>query len=139
MFSFVKNDIEMGSYGQEDSRVLLVHRVLSLARGAPQRSRRHRLGRGKNDATLAMRLPLGLAATLAASLGAHGFTSSRVAGSRSWRVNHASPTDFLSGITGFAPSSLKPTPKLLEGTSIDPARDDVKLERVYKASKDGWR
>ena len=123
----------MGSHGQEDSRVLLVHRVLE------RRNARDATDRGEAERRLAMRLPLGLAATLAASLGAHGFTSSRVAGSRSWRVNHASPTDFLSGITGFAPSSLKPTPKLLEGTSIDPARDDVKLERVYKASKDGWR
>mmetsp|Transcript_29833 Transcript_29833/g.70942 ORF Transcript_29833/g.70942 Transcript_29833/m.70942 type:complete len:227 (+) Transcript_29833:193-873(+) len=87
-----------------------------------------------------MMLPLGLAATLALSLGpgAHGFASRpRVAGSRTWRVN-ASPTDFLSGITGIAPSSLTPPSELLEGTSIDPTRDDVKLERVYKASKDGW-
>jgi len=87
-----------------------------------------------------MMLPLGLAATSAlflGLLGAHGFTSPRVAGSRT--TLNASPTDFLSGITGIAPSSLKPPSELLEGTSIDPKRDDVKLERVYKASKDGWR
>ena len=46
---------------------------------------------------------------------------------------HASPLgDLFSGITGVAPSSLNPPVDLLEGTSIDPTRDNVDLERVYK-------
>ena len=40
--------------------------------------------------------------------------------------------DFVSGITGMAPSSLDPPSDLLAGTSIDPARNDVDLGRVYK-------
>lgn len=51
----------------------------------------------------------------------------------------ASPLqDVFSGITGIAPSSIEPPTDLLIGTSIDPTRDDVQLERVYKATKDGW-
>jgi len=46
--------------------------------------------------------------------------------------------DLFSGITGVAPSSLDPPADVLAGTSIDPARDDVDLGRVYKATKDGW-
>lgn len=54
---------------------------------------------------------------------------------------HASSSplgDLFSGITGVAPSSMDPPENLLAGTSIDPARDNVDLGRVYKASKDGW-
>lgn len=51
---------------------------------------------------------------------------------------HASVGDLFSGITGVAPSSLEPPAGILAGTSIDPARDDVDLGRVYKATKDGW-
>mmetsp|Transcript_21226 Transcript_21226/g.35026 ORF Transcript_21226/g.35026 Transcript_21226/m.35026 type:complete len:252 (+) Transcript_21226:132-887(+) len=51
----------------------------------------------------------------------------------------ASPLqDVFSGITGIAPSSIEPPTDLLIGTSIDPTRNDVQLERVYKATKDGW-
>ncbi|KAL7539343.1 hypothetical protein ACHAXR_009227 [Thalassiosira sp. AJA248-18] len=51
----------------------------------------------------------------------------------------ASPLgDLFSGITGVAPSSLSPPDDVLAGTFIDPARDDVDLGRVYKATKDGW-
>ena len=51
----------------------------------------------------------------------------------------ASPLqDVFSGITGIAPSSIEPPTDLLIGTSIDPTRGDVELERVYKATKDGW-
>jgi len=46
--------------------------------------------------------------------------------------------DLFSGILGVAPSSLNPPTDILAGTSIDPARDDVDLARVYKASTDGW-
>eukprot|EP00984_Skeletonema_dohrnii_P034089 scaffold33100_cov61-Skeletonema_dohrnii-CCMP3373.AAC.1 len=42
----------------------------------------------------------------------------------------ASPLqDVFSGITGFAPSSIEPPTDLLIGTSIDPTRGDVELER----------
>lgn len=51
----------------------------------------------------------------------------------------ASPLqDIFSGITGIAPSSIEPPTDVLIGTSIDPTRDDVNLECVYKATKDGW-
>jgi hypothetical protein len=40
--------------------------------------------------------------------------------------------DLFSGIIGVAPSSLQPPSDVLSGTSIDPARDDVDLGRVYK-------
>ena len=43
--------------------------------------------------------------------------------------------DLFSGITGVAPSSLNPPIDVLEGTSIDPTRDDVDLGRVYKVSR----
>lgn len=46
--------------------------------------------------------------------------------------------DFFSGITGIAPTNLEPPEGLLSGTSIDPELDRVDLQRVYKASKDGW-
>lgn len=46
----------------------------------------------------------------------------------------SSPGDLFSGITGVAPSSLTPPTDILAGTSIDPARDDVELGRVYKVS-----
>ena len=47
----------------------------------------------------------------------------------------ASPVgDLFSGVTGLAPSSLGPPTDILAGTSIDPARDDVELGRVYKVS-----
>lgn len=50
----------------------------------------------------------------------------------------ASPLqDVFSGITGIV-GSLEPPSDVLIGTSIDPTRDDVKLEMCYKASKDGW-
>lgn len=50
----------------------------------------------------------------------------------------ASPLqDVFSGITGIV-GSLGPPSDVLIGTSIDPTRDDVKLEMCYKASKDGW-
>jgi len=42
--------------------------------------------------------------------------------------------DLFSGVTGLAPSSLSPPTDILAGTSIDPARDDVELGRVYKVS-----
>jgi hypothetical protein len=52
-------------------------------------------------------------------------------------VLHASsPTgNLISGITGVAPSSLSPPLDVLSGTSIDPTRDDVDLDRVYKVCK----
>lgn len=46
--------------------------------------------------------------------------------------------DLFCGITGVAPSSLNPPSDVLAGTFIDPARGDVDLGRVYKATKDGW-
>ena len=47
--------------------------------------------------------------------------------------------DFFSGITGQAPKSLDVSfDELLSGTNIDPARDNVDLTCVYKASRDGW-
>ncbi len=47
--------------------------------------------------------------------------------------------DFVSGITGQAPKSLDvPFEKLLAGTNIDPSRDNVDLQCVYKGSRDGW-
>lgn len=46
--------------------------------------------------------------------------------------------DLFSGITGVAPSSLDPPADILAGTFIDPARNDVELGRIYKATKDGW-
>eukprot|EP00978_Attheya_sp_CCMP212_P029785 scaffold107022_cov52-Attheya_sp.AAC.2 len=42
--------------------------------------------------------------------------------------------DFFSGVTGRAPESLEPPTILLEGTNLE----NVPLERVYKASRDGW-
>ena len=42
--------------------------------------------------------------------------------------------DLFSGVLGVAPSSLSPPTDILAGTSIDPARDDVELGRVYKVS-----
>lgn len=42
--------------------------------------------------------------------------------------------DLFSGVTGLAPSSLSPPTDILAGTSIDPAKDDVELGRVYKVS-----
>lgn len=51
----------------------------------------------------------------------------------------ASPLgDAFAGITGVAPSSLELPSGVLEGTFLDPSREGVDLERVYKASKDGW-
>ena len=48
---------------------------------------------------------------------------------------HASPVgDLFSGVLGVAPSSLSLPTDILAGTSIDPARDDVELGRVYKVS-----
>jgi len=46
--------------------------------------------------------------------------------------------DFLSGITGNAPSSLQPSQSLLENTNIDPSKANVDLKCVYKASRDGF-
>mmetsp|Transcript_29221 Transcript_29221/g.64434 ORF Transcript_29221/g.64434 Transcript_29221/m.64434 type:complete len:270 (-) Transcript_29221:40-849(-) len=47
--------------------------------------------------------------------------------------------DIFSGITGRAPESLQyPSDGLLTGTNIDPDRPNVDIQRVYKASKDGW-
>ena len=46
--------------------------------------------------------------------------------------------NFISGITGKAPDSLNPPLNVLEGTNIDPAKSNVDLQCVYKASKDGW-
>lgn len=47
--------------------------------------------------------------------------------------------DFMSGITGQAPRQLDvPFEALLSGTNIDPSRDNVKLQCVYKGSRDGW-
>ena len=47
--------------------------------------------------------------------------------------------DFFAGITGQAPKSLDvPFETLLGGTSIDPSRDTVDLQCVFKASRDGW-
>lgn len=47
--------------------------------------------------------------------------------------------DFFSGITGQAPKSLDvPFDDLLSGTNIDPEKDNVDLQCVYKASRDGW-
>lgn len=47
--------------------------------------------------------------------------------------------DFFSGVTGNPPSSLDPPAGiLLKGTSIDPEKANVDLQRVYKASEDGW-
>lgn len=47
--------------------------------------------------------------------------------------------DFISGITGQAPKSLDvPLEGILSGTSIDPLRENVDLQCVYKASRDGW-
>ena len=46
--------------------------------------------------------------------------------------------DIFSGITGIPPSTLQPPTDILQGTSIDPARSDVELGRIYKATKDGW-
>uniref|UniRef100_A0A7S2U8P1 TLDc domain-containing protein n=1 Tax=Attheya septentrionalis TaxID=420275 RepID=A0A7S2U8P1_9STRA len=42
--------------------------------------------------------------------------------------------DLFSGVTGRAPESLEPPAILLEGTNLE----NVPLERVYKASRDGW-
>ena len=42
--------------------------------------------------------------------------------------------DLFSGVLGVAPSSLTLPTDILAGTSIDPARDDVELGRVYKVS-----
>jgi hypothetical protein len=51
----------------------------------------------------------------------------------------ASPLqDIFFGVTGIAPSSIEPPTDVLIGTSIDPSRNDVRLERVYKATRDGW-
>ena len=51
--------------------------------------------------------------------------------------------DFFSGITGQAPKSSLVNESVLEtilnGTNIDPiGRNNVDLECVYKASRDGW-
>ena len=52
---------------------------------------------------------------------------------------HASPFgDIFSGITGQAPKSLQYPPDVLSGTNIDPDRSNVDVQRVYKASRDGW-
>lgn len=46
--------------------------------------------------------------------------------------------DIFSGITGQAPKSLQYPPDVLTGTNIDPDRPNVDVQRVYKASQDGW-
>jgi hypothetical protein len=47
--------------------------------------------------------------------------------------------DFFSGLTGQPPKSLNvPLDSILTGTNIDPSRDNVDLQCVYKASRDGW-
>jgi len=46
--------------------------------------------------------------------------------------------DVFSGITGQAPESLTFPPSTLDGTNIDPAKSNVDLQCVYKASRDGW-
>lgn len=47
--------------------------------------------------------------------------------------------DFFSGLTGQPPKSLNvPLETILSGTNIDPSRDNVDLQCVYKASRDGW-
>lgn len=51
------------------------------------------------------------------------------------KLHASSPVgDLFSGVLGVAPSSLSPPTDILAGTSIDPARDDVELGRVYKVS-----
>ena len=51
------------------------------------------------------------------------------------KLNSSPIGDLFSGIIGVAPSSLNPPIDVLEGTSIDPTRDDVDLGRVYKVSR----
>ena len=51
------------------------------------------------------------------------------------KLNSSPMGDLFSGIIGVAPSSLNPPIDVLEGTSIDPTRDDVDLGRVYKVSR----
>ena len=46
--------------------------------------------------------------------------------------------DVFSGITGRAPASLEFPLSVLDGTNIDPAKSNVDLQCVYKASEDGW-
>lgn len=46
--------------------------------------------------------------------------------------------DTFSFLIGKAPSKLDVPFDLLQGTNIDPEKDNVKLDCVYKASKDGW-
>jgi hypothetical protein len=46
--------------------------------------------------------------------------------------------NFLSGVTGQAPSSLNPPLNVLDNTNIDPNKPNVDLKCVYKASRDGW-
>ena len=51
------------------------------------------------------------------------------------KLHASSPiSNLFSGVLGVAPSSLTPPTDILAGTSIDPARDDVELGRVYKVS-----
>eukprot|EP00980_Cylindrotheca_fusiformis_P024246 scaffold11680_cov142-Cylindrotheca_fusiformis.AAC.4 len=46
--------------------------------------------------------------------------------------------NFLSGMTGQSPSSLDPPLHILENSNIDPNKQNVDLQCVYKASRDGW-
>jgi len=46
--------------------------------------------------------------------------------------------NFMSGMIGKPPDSLDAPLSLLENTNIDPAKSNVDLECVYKASKDGF-
>mmetsp|Transcript_15126 Transcript_15126/g.19765 ORF Transcript_15126/g.19765 Transcript_15126/m.19765 type:complete len:189 (+) Transcript_15126:128-694(+) len=44
----------------------------------------------------------------------------------------------VAAMFGVAPDALSPPINLLEGTNIDPSRDNVDLQCCYKASKDGF-
>ena len=46
--------------------------------------------------------------------------------------------DVFSGITGRAPEALEFPSSILQGTNIDPSKQNVDLQCIYKASVDGW-
>ncbi|KAL3808739.1 hypothetical protein ACHAXA_010905 [Cyclostephanos tholiformis] len=83
---------------------------------------------------LSQSLPVTIATAFV--IGRRNHPPSSPAAGRSYRAS-SSPLDGLFSLLA-QPSTLTPPPEILAGTSIDPARDDVDLVRVYKATKDGW-